>query len=409
MRRIIAFIVIIIAFCSCANAEIHAINAEKSCVVTDSSGNPVFDCSEYDIIFPLKNEEGIITGYAAGILTQYKSVSYALLSPKGVRLTGYSYTFIESAANGFIACSRDRWYCLNSRGIIVSQGYSDIEYAKNRSAFALTGDPYDEISDDLIILFADGSTYETDIKVQYGLGEFSEGLIPLVSGKNLLTGYVDINGTWALEPAYKYAAPFKDGRAVVAGEHGYGVIDASGREIVSPVYSHISYSDGHFCCISDDTAFITDTDGKILSETSLEGGSAVFDNGHLIISYPNSVRVLNASGSVLFEHTGLVSIVPAGGRFIMRREDSLFTVLDDSGEVLTDAYDAIIHLEDDMFAFGKKDASDNHKYGLLSLSRGKIAECMYDSIAMMQSGIYAAESRGSIFLLHKDGHIVRVN
>ena len=74
MRRIIALIMLLIAFSVSAAAETFAVNTKNGCEVIDSDGSRRFSCSSFNIIFPLKNENGATTGYAAGIRTSDETI-----------------------------------------------------------------------------------------------------------------------------------------------------------------------------------------------------------------------------------------------------------------------------------------------------------------------------------------------
>lgn len=411
MRRIIAIVLIILAFFTAASAEEYAINLQKGCAVIDRQGNKVLDTANFDMIFTLKNENGVTAGFAAGIFGDNDSVLYALVSPDGDVLTEHIYNYIEAAGNGFIACIRDDWYCLTSRGRVVGETYSAIEYAGNGVAFAVKGNPYDVISDELIMLYADGGEAYTGINVQYGLGVYSEGLMCIVDGDTLLSGYANASGAWAIEPVYEYAGAFEHGRAIVVGKRGYGLIDAGGGVIVDAEYDFLTYENDMVCAVKDDTMFIMDAYGGLVYKTALEGASASFTGGYAIITSAEEARVLDSAGAQIFTCDESSSVELAGNHFIVRTggwDAPKVRLVSLSGNDISQTYDALAHLEDGMFAYGAYDAEGNMSYGLLSAADGALTGCVYSSIAFIDTGLYAAVHEDGFSLLNALGEEIPV-
>lgn len=405
MRQFIAFLLSFIVFSTCAAAETFAINAKSLCAVVDDSGKTVFDCSDYNIIFMLKNKNNEPQGYAAGIYANDGTILYALLSPSGAKLTGHIYTHIESARSGFIAATRDRWYCLNARGSVIGESYSAIEYT-GEGAYAVSGDPYDELSDDLLMLHPDGRTESTGINVQFGLGEFSEGLIPITSGENLLSGYMDASGSWVIEPLYSYAAPFINGVAIVSSSAGFGVINTDGAFIIEPGFSFMSRSENLFLGVKDDTAHIFSSDGALLSETPLDGASAALSGGSVIISSAESIRILSASGDLIFDLPADCAPENASSFFIVRTPEGAY-IADSRGGSLSEKFHGLYHLEKDLFACGTL-MGGSVRYGLYRAGEGFLTASVYDDISLLKDGLYAASSSEKLILVTQDGGIIPV-
>ena len=406
MRRILVLLLAFAVFFSSAAAEIHAVNFNDSCAVIDSDGNRAIDSSGYDMIFVLKNENNDISGYAAGIADENNGVHYALLSPDGERLTDFSYTYIASAGKMFIASCRDDWRLLTSRGDVLGDAYSDMEYIGGDTCFAAVGDPYDEISDKLVIISCEGAATVSEISIQYGLSPFSDGLMALADGNSLLYGYVDSNGEWAIEPAYKYAGTFADGCAIIAGESGYGIIDLAGNEIISPEYDFLARSGAIFCAVKDGTAYLFNSDGQMLHETSLDGASARLTGDYLSITTPDEVRIMDVTGAVIFTCDSTASVESAGKYFIVRKGGwtaSRAQLFDLTGQPVSQIWSALVFLEDGMFAYGMRDDNDSLRYGLLSTDSGVLTECRYTSLALIKPGLYVAVTDEGAVLLDASG------
>ncbi|TVY10885.1 WG repeat-containing protein [Paenibacillus cremeus] len=75
------------------------------------------------------------------------------------------------------------------------------------------------------------------------VGPLSDGRLSFQQEPNGKYGYIDEQGKIVIQPAYVFALPFQEGRAVVNTSDGfkaqYGVIDALGKTIVKPEYNDI--------------------------------------------------------------------------------------------------------------------------------------------------------------------------
>ncbi len=88
------------------------------------------------------------------------------------------------------------------------------------------------------------------------LGPFSEGLAAVK--KDGKWGYINTSFEIVLEPAYKYAGDFTDGRAVVGlPTRESAVIDRSGNILFKTKYGKLSYDNGRFAVCNDDLKLLT--------------------------------------------------------------------------------------------------------------------------------------------------------
>jgi len=72
-------------------------------------------------------------------------------------------------------------------------------------------------------------------------GRFSEGLIEANDPTTQKVGFVDKTGKFIIEPKYRQAAPFSEGKArvavIVQGEERVGFIDHTGRFVIPPTFN----------------------------------------------------------------------------------------------------------------------------------------------------------------------------
>ncbi len=82
---------------------------------------------------------------------------------------------------------------------------------------------------------------------------YLDGVFVLSDGKN--TGYYDAKGSWLTSPIYAKAFPFFEGVAVVENAQGkQGLIDRTGKEILSPAFDSISFSQDGLILATDKAA-----------------------------------------------------------------------------------------------------------------------------------------------------------
>jgi hypothetical protein len=107
-----------------------------------------------------------------------------------------------------------------------------------------------------------------------GAGRFSEGLATVPRGpdpKGQFTyGFINTKGQVVIEPKFAYAAPFRDGLALVATmvgkEQMWGVIDKMGKFVVEPVYRGLGALGGSLWqgYTRDGKTIMFDTSGKVI-------------------------------------------------------------------------------------------------------------------------------------------------
>ncbi len=75
------------------------------------------------------------------------------------------------------------------------------------------------------------------------VGNYGENMLAFQKEPSALLGYIDLRGNLVIYPSYKSAQAFEDSRAVVTGTEDfksrYGLIDRTGKYIISPMYNDI--------------------------------------------------------------------------------------------------------------------------------------------------------------------------
>ncbi|MFY0592863.1 WG repeat-containing protein [Roseivirga sp.] len=143
-------------------------------------------------------------------------------------------------------------------------------------------------------------------------GEFSEDLFSVkVIGK---WAFVDIDENFVIQPIYDEVSIFKDGLAVVKNEKGYGLIDKSGKEILSFGYTNIMRQKDYLLLEKNGRYGIADLKGTLIKDPQFEKITQLA-KGFFQIENSGLKGVINAKGEdivpVVYE-----KIIQQGDKFI---------------------------------------------------------------------------------------------
>ena len=199
---------------------------------------------QYEQIQTLRDEQGSVSGYAAGIAEE-GITKYAILSARGIQMTPFLYTSVRAAGDDFICSTGSKYRIVLSIGVESRGEYSSVAYAGGGVFFTLTGNVNDDIADSLSIIGQGGAVRSSGISVMYGLSAFSDGLMPLCEGGSMRFGLrqqgrnlddlpdLRIRGATSRADTPRFR-PF----------YGFGMIDRSGVAQVDIVYDFFERGDG---------------------------------------------------------------------------------------------------------------------------------------------------------------------
>ena len=323
-----------------------------------------------------------------------------LVGSDGAELTaGREYSSIESIANGEVAPEEElfaarrlddeqgrRVLLMDSRGNELSESVYDyliqengwIRYQQNGlqgamdregndiiacqytmlvpngegGYLAIDGVPYDDQPDGVYYVDVQGAQMPTGALVLSGLGEFSEGLCTATSAQSGRVGYLDAKGNWAISAQFEYGGLFRNGRAEVCIESGYGVIDAQGNWLLTPKYTFVStgFGDGNIIIASQDDREVLMIDPRTYRTNVTFKGDPIYfrwyyDRNYVVLYRNDKVELVDEEGIVRME-TGadgnFETHYQMGNRAIMRSgvwgEVNAYLVDADTGEELAGPY-----------------------------------------------------------------------
>ena len=392
-----------------ALAEVCAVNYLGGAVAVDGTGAVLVPAGKYDEIFAMYDDAGAHTGYAAGKLTE-TGMLYAVLDSAGNELTDFIYSGVWQAGNGCIVLENGLYRYLNSAHMYDDMGFSDMVYAGEGIVLAVNGNIYDDIGDAITVLWADGIYFRTSIRILNGFSSFSEGLMPVYDAATRLYGYINNQASWVISPSYRYADAFTDGLAVVAGEDGYGVIDATGKIMLSPSSLRFTRTDSMFAMIRSGALRVYDSQLRPCFVLPLEDRSASISGDYIILSSVEDTTVIDMRGNELFSVASVARITNvAEGLFAVREgswQNSSAGLYTSEGVPVSDGYVSLYALDDSAIAYSVYSDDGNILYGLMDRYGKPLTDALYTAVASAGGGMYIADGSTGAVLLDGSGGIM---
>ncbi len=310
-------LVMILPAAAHAEAPGVALNVGKSCVLVGQDGSELVPEGLYANIDLLSDQSPYF--YAAYELGGEEPERVKLLDATGKPLTDFKYEYLTMMGD---------WICFEQEGlfgvmnrdleVVVPASYTSIVNNGDGGFLALTTDPYDERPDGVYYVGPTGAETATGILVLYGLTEFTNGLMPVLSADTGRTGYLNPRGEWAIPAQFSYAGSFNGAFADAAIDSGAGLIDASGNWLITPKYETLTLS-------GSKPVIVAQTDGTKI---------ALID--------PVTFDVLREfTGSDIYYSAG------ADSRLITIYMDDKLLLVDEKGYTVLEATDADSSIESD--------------------------------------------------------------
>lgn len=237
MKRILA-----LTICLCLLA---AGIAEASLCVRLDDGAALLERGGEEIIALGQYED--IVSLGDGLFAVQEGKKYALIDASGALLTAAQYDEMHVKGDILLARRDGLWGLLSRSGEELTQfEYTKLAAGDGDSFWAVRGNPSDVESDEIYILSAAGEEHASGTYARRMAAEGSEGLLAVSPPDSALWGYCDETGEMVIPARYSYAGAFYNGRAVVALDGAYALIDASGKAIIADGFDYMEMSESGF-------------------------------------------------------------------------------------------------------------------------------------------------------------------
>ncbi|UVI27576.1 WG repeat-containing protein [Paenibacillus spongiae] len=199
----------------------------------------LIDASGEYVVKPIYEDIGPFSEGRAVIIDRG---DYKLMDPAGRIVTSKGYSYISPLSEGRAMFNKTDSQGNSRYGYLDAYGAEVIPPQFEEAGDFNHGKALVKIKDNEFALIGlDGKQLST-FNFPY-VGPLGDGLLAFQEQVNGKFGYIDERGNIIIEPAFVYAQPFQEGRAVVNTSEGvrssYGLIDKQGKFIIEPVYNEI--------------------------------------------------------------------------------------------------------------------------------------------------------------------------
>ncbi len=330
MRRVLCLcLMLVMILPAAAHAETPAValNVGKSCVLVGQDGSELVPAGLYANIDLLSEQAPYF--YAAYELGGEEPEHVKLLDAAGKPLTDFKYEYLTMMGDRICFEQEGLFGVMNQAfEVVVPPSYTSIVDNGDGGFLALTTDPYDERPDGVYYIDPAGAETATGIRVLYGLTEFTNGLMPVLSADTGRTGYLNPRGEWAIPAQFSYAGPFNGAIADAAIDSGAGLIDTSGNWLITPKYETLTLSgpkamivaqiDGTKIALIDPVTY-----GVVREFTGSDIYYSAGADSRLITVYMgDKLLLVDEKGDTVLESTGVDSSIESDDARVILREGS---------------------------------------------------------------------------------------
>jgi len=211
-----------------------------------------------------------------------------------------------------------------------------------------------------------------------------------------LSGVIDKTGKYIVKPKYQSIEEFSEGRAVVASDKGFMVIDEKGFEVTSKVYNYIgSFKDGIavFSIVSQDGRGLygyLNRQGNIVIPAIYEIAGD-FKNGKAVVKIQSgNYAIIDAGGVILKEFKyAFVGDIGDGLLAFKDNEKDKLGYIDETGNVVISPQFASAQTFNSERAIVNNSDSYLNKYGLIDKKGKFVVSAKYNDIELLGENLIA--------------------
>jgi hypothetical protein len=332
-----------------AEGSAVALDVGDSCVLVAPDGTELVPQGQYSDIEPLGDETPCdFAAYGTGD----QSGAVKLLDPEGKPLSDFSYESL-AAIGGKICFEQDGFYGVmdQDQRVVVPCQYTSIVGNGEGGYLALTTNPNDERADGVYYIDSNGNETATGIRVLYGLTEFSNGLMPVLSAESGRTGYLNPRGEFAISAQFSYAGPFTGAFADASIDSGTGLIDLNGNWLITPKYEALSLAGSGAVAVAQvDSTRIALIDTKAFQTIKEFTGKDIYfsaapDSPLITLYLDGTMKLVDLKGNEVLSSSAPDSTALCDGARVILREgpwgEANATLCDLTGKKLAGPYQDI--------------------------------------------------------------------
>lgn len=187
----------------------------------------------------------------------------------------------------------------------------------------------------------------------------------------------------------------------------YGLVDFSGKEILSCEYDNIDVLQGV------ENSLIIEKDGKVgLSDSEsiiitpeykeIKGIQNDYKNGYIVVNDEGKYGIIDFNKTTILETKyDEIKDICASGMYVVK-EDGKYVIIDKNDEkIIDDSFEDIKEISDNYIVIEK-----NNKYGVIDKENNKIIDTSYQDISIMNSEYFIAKKDDKYGILNKNQETV---
>jgi len=278
--------------------------AEGACMI-DRTGEALGEAVRYSMLYEIDMPGQGIRRFVGERMGE---PGCALLDESGKALTEFEYQSFEYCGGVLIFMRKGYCGAMDTDGsILIEAAYTMLIPTGDGTYLAQKTNPYDDLADIVYRIEADGSEQASPARISGGMSPMSEGLCVAMSAPDVRYGYLNAQGEWAIEPRFRWAGAFENGRAMAADEQGAGMIDTAGAWLIEPGYDSISHQGDSLLLASRGNTL------TLIHPDTLESVASYTGDG--LYGYPGE------GGTALIMHDGRGMVIDANGEIRLDVED----------------------------------------------------------------------------------------
>ena len=221
--------------------------------------------------------------------------------------------------------------------------------------------------------------------------DFQENGLAIVQVNNL-TGIINSDGYFIVNPKYDTISPFSEGRATVIDSEGFKVIDESGKVITQKAYSIISdYQEGRAVAANTNEqgeylyGYLNRRGNEVIA-LSYESASNFINGKALVKMKAGNYALIDLTGKVLKSYPyEMVDDYGEGMLAFRKSNDGKWGYIDESGKVIIEPR----FTGTQSFSEGKAIVNVENNYGLIDRQGKFIIKPNYTSLLNLEENRYA--------------------
>ena len=397
-RYIIVFILMCLLFPGAARAAVP-VNLDGCALLLDDNAALLVHAGEYSRI--RKSSDGLLT---ACLLETGK---WIVLDESGNPITEEQYDLIRPEGDKLIL-KKGRHYALADWNFSLLTGWEySLLLPAGEGYFAFRTNQWDDAADILYLLDAEGEAEPSTRRLAYAPDEMTCGLSKAMSADSGLYGYLGERGEWAVAPSFSACGAFVSGIAAARVSSGVGIIDPDGTWLLSPLYSGMVVGENAILCRERETLYLYRRDEEgLMMVLQYEDAHGALCGDYAAVYTEDYAYLYDLYGSVQATFSAETLLYPGlSGQTIASDRNGMY-LYDPGTQQIFGFYDFIqpMPAANAYRVASLDESSGDYSFGVLGEDGSELLEIGYKSVDAPGEKLLAAVDEGAVLVFRiRDG------